>query len=105
MLRISVALVGTIGVSLLLAGSSAKAQVPDPVMAAEAPTPGSGHNYIGLATETVNPADGSLAFDLPLPLPPGRHRGTGRHPEHQDVDIYFGHTVNVWQLKSRIRSE
>lgn len=68
----SVALVGTIGVSLLLAGSSAMAQVPDPVMAAQAPTPGSGHNYIGLATETVNPADGSLSFDLPLPTPPGR---------------------------------
>jgi len=48
------------------------AQVPDPVVAAQAPTPGSGHNYIGLATETVNPADGSLTFDLPLPLPPGR---------------------------------
>jgi hypothetical protein len=72
MLRISVALVATIGVSLVLAGSPVMAQVPDPVVAAQAPIPGSGHNYIGLATETVNPADGSLTFDLPLPLPPGR---------------------------------
>jgi hypothetical protein len=50
----------------------AAAQVPDPVMAAQAPTPDSCHNYIGLATETVNPAGGSVTFDLPLPLPLGR---------------------------------
>jgi hypothetical protein len=35
MLRMSVALVGTIGVSLLLTGSPAMAQTPDPVMAAQ----------------------------------------------------------------------
>jgi hypothetical protein len=48
------------------------AQVADPVIAAEAPVPGSGHSYIGLGSETVNPADGSLTFDLPLKTPPGR---------------------------------
>jgi hypothetical protein len=42
------------------------AQVPDPVAAAEAPEPGKGHHYIGIGAETVNPADGSLTFDLPL---------------------------------------
>ena len=72
MLRPKFALVGTIGVTLLLAVPSALAQIPDPVAAVEVPTPGSDHNFIGSATETVNPADGSLNFDLPLPTPPGR---------------------------------
>ncbi len=72
MLRTQFALVEIIGVALLVAAPCALAQIPDPVAAVEAPTPGSGHNYIGSATETVNPADGSLSFDLPLPTPPGR---------------------------------
>ena len=72
MLRTSIALGATLGLSLVVASSPAVAQVPDPVVAASTPTPGSGHNYIGLANETVNPADGSLTFDLPMPLPPGR---------------------------------
>jgi hypothetical protein len=72
MLRTRMALLGTITVAIIWASSESVAQVPDPVMAAQAPVSGSGHNYIGLATETVNPADGSLTFDLPLPLPPGR---------------------------------
>ena len=48
------------------------AQVPDPVVTAEAPRPGAGHHYIGIGAETVNPADGSLSFDLPLQPPTGR---------------------------------
>jgi len=51
---------------------SVTAQVPDPTIAAMAPIPGVGHDYIGLATETVNPADGSFTFNLPLNPPPGR---------------------------------
>ena len=47
-------------------------QVPDPGIAAQAPVPGSGHHYIGIGAETVNPADGSLTFDLPIELPTGR---------------------------------
>jgi hypothetical protein len=41
-------------------------------MAASVPVPGSGHHYIGIGAETVNPADGSLTFDLPIQPPPGR---------------------------------
>jgi hypothetical protein len=33
------------------------AQVVDPVTSAQAPVPGVGHDYIGMGTETVNPAD------------------------------------------------
>jgi RHS repeat-associated protein len=49
------------------------AQVPDPNAAAQSPVPGVGHQYIGIGAETVNPADGSLSFDLPLQPPPGRN--------------------------------
>lgn len=48
------------------------AQVIDPVTAAQAPVSGAGHHYIGIGTETVNPADGSVSFDLPIQTPPGR---------------------------------
>jgi len=48
------------------------AQVPDPVVAASAPQPGSEHSYIGMGAETVNPADGQVSFDLPIHTPAGR---------------------------------
>lgn len=51
---------------------SCRAQVIDPVTAAQAPVPGSGHSYIGIGSETVNPADGSVEFYLPIKTPPGR---------------------------------
>jgi hypothetical protein len=49
-----------------------KAQVRNPTVAATAPIPGAGHNYIGVASETVNPVDGSFSFNLPMNSPPGR---------------------------------
>ncbi len=48
------------------------AQVPDPVLSASAPVPGSGHHYLGSLVERVNPADGSVTLDLPIQLPRGR---------------------------------
>ena len=48
------------------------AQVPDPLLATQAPVAGAGHHYIGIGAETVNPADGSLSFDLPIKTPDGR---------------------------------
>lgn len=47
-------------------------QVPDPLVAAQAPQPGSEHSYIGMGAETVNPADGQVSFDLPIHTPAGR---------------------------------
>lgn len=47
-------------------------QVIDPTTAAQEPVAGAGHDYIGVGTETVNPADGSVTFDLPIRTPPGR---------------------------------
>lgn len=53
-------------------GCNALAQLPDPTVTAQAPQPGVGHHYIGNGSETVNPADGSLSFDLPLQPPAAR---------------------------------
>jgi hypothetical protein len=36
------------------------------------PLPGTGHDYIHLLSETVNPANGSLSIEIRLPSPPGR---------------------------------
>ena len=54
------------------AGVIVEAQVLDPVTAQQEPVPGAGHSYIGMGVETVNPADGSLSFNLPLQTPTGR---------------------------------
>jgi hypothetical protein len=50
----------------------ALAQVSDPVVAAQAPRPNSGHDYIGGGIETVNPSDGTLSIHIPMRTPPGR---------------------------------
>jgi RHS repeat-associated protein len=58
--------------AVIFVTGTSSAQVSDPVVTALAPTQGAGHHYIGLGAETVNPADGSVSFDLPIPTPPGR---------------------------------
>jgi hypothetical protein len=58
--------------AVFLVPATLMAQVPDPINAAQAPIPGSEHHYIGMGAETVNPADGSVSFNLPVQLPPGR---------------------------------
>src|ERR1039458_3522760 len=59
-------------VLILLFARNCGGQVVDPVTMAQAPVPGVGHHYIGMGTETVNPADGSVNFDLPILTPAGR---------------------------------
>jgi hypothetical protein len=61
----SLSALGSLALALALTVSSF-AQVPDPVTTASAPIPGAGHHYIGTGGETVNPADGSFSFNLPL---------------------------------------
>lgn len=61
----------TLASSLILT-VPAHAQVPDPATTSQAPVPGDGHHNIGIGAETVNPADGSLTFDLPLRPAKGR---------------------------------
>ena len=56
----------------LVLSKHCSAQVIDPVTAQQQPIPGAGHNYIGIGSETVNPADGSISFDLPIQPPAGR---------------------------------
>jgi RHS repeat-associated protein len=91
------------GFLILLAASVTCAQVSDPLVAAQAPIPGAGHHYIGIGAETVNPADGSLAFDLPLQSPAGRElsmpfgmRYLGSDEFHPIGNWQSGFTV-VWQ--------
>jgi RHS repeat-associated protein len=61
-----------LGVGLLLLAPTAIAQVPDPVVSAEAPKPSSEHSYLGNGIDTVDPATGLLTFELPLQTPAGR---------------------------------
>jgi RHS repeat-associated protein len=56
----------------VFSASVSYAQIPDAVTAAQAPVPGVGHGYIGMGAETVNPADGTPSFDLPIQTPTGR---------------------------------
>jgi hypothetical protein len=70
--RLAIAVVLVYVFITLALGSFANAQVPDPTFSAEAPVSGVGHHYVGLGAETVNPADGTLTFDLPIEPPAGR---------------------------------
>jgi hypothetical protein len=58
-------------VSLLLCGS-AEAQITEIGGSTSTPAPGVGHDYSQEASDTVNPADGSVSFRLGVPVPPGR---------------------------------
>lgn len=59
-------------ISLIVMPIAGRAQVADPVVAAQAVNPQSEHNYIGMGGESVNPADGSVTFDLPIQPPAQR---------------------------------
>lgn len=56
----------------LIALAGTHAQVADPTAAAQAPVPSSGHDYIGMASETVSPANGMPSFELPIRTSAGR---------------------------------
>jgi len=36
------------------------------------PVPGSGHDYVHMLNETVNPSNGSLSLRIQVPMPKGR---------------------------------
>jgi hypothetical protein len=55
-----------------LAPVATHAQVQNLTDATATPLPGVGHNYIGLLSDTVNPATGSLSLRIVTPTPPGR---------------------------------
>ena len=57
---------------VLLASSSAQAQVTTINDTTSTPIPGAGHDYIHLLSETVNPANGSVSLRIQLPMPKGR---------------------------------
>jgi len=56
----------------LFAGPYSLAQITNVTNSTSTPTPGVGHDYIGMLGETVNPANGSLSVRINLPVPKGR---------------------------------
>jgi RHS repeat-associated protein len=57
---------------LILAHTVAFAQITSLSNTTSTPVPGTGHNYIGLLNETVNPASGGLSARVDVPVPKGR---------------------------------
>ena len=47
-------------------------QFPNVTNNTATPTPGVGHDYLGMLNETVNPANGSLSVRISVPTPAGR---------------------------------
>jgi YD repeat-containing protein len=58
--------------TLIIFSNLARAQVVNITDTTNAPIPGSGHEYLGLVNETVNPANGSLSVSIPIQVPKGR---------------------------------
>ena len=56
----------------LFASSSARAQITNVDDTTSTPSPGAGHDYIHLLSETVNPANGSVSLRIEVPMPKGR---------------------------------
>lgn len=59
-------------VLLLFLSSPCWAQVTNVTEDQAPPTPGVGHDYIHMLSETVNPATGSVSIRISVPVPPGR---------------------------------
>jgi hypothetical protein len=57
---------------VLFLASSIHAQMPGVNNQTAAPTPGSGHDYIHMLNETVNPANGSVSIHIQVPVPKSR---------------------------------
>lgn len=53
-------------------GLSAQAQIANVTGSTITPTPGTGHDYIGMLNETVDPASGNLSLRFNIPVPRGR---------------------------------
>ncbi len=57
----------------MFAAPAARAQFPGPLNNdTQTPTPGSGHDYLNILDDTVNPANGSLSLRISVPVPPSR---------------------------------
>jgi hypothetical protein len=58
--------------SFLMVVFSAQAQITNVKDDTSTPTPGVGHDYIHLLSETVNPANGSVSLRIQVPVAKGR---------------------------------
>ena len=57
---------------IFLFALSSVAQITNVTNTTSTPIPGAGHDEIKMLSETVNPANGSVAIRLNMPVPPGR---------------------------------
>ena len=63
----------TVVILALLLAPFAHAQFPSPINNdTRTPVPGSGHDYINMFSETVDPSNGSLSVHIATPVPPSR---------------------------------
>lgn len=58
--------------SILFLGTAARAQITNVTNATSTPTPGVGHDYIHLLSETVDPVNGGVSLRIAIPQPPAR---------------------------------
>jgi RHS repeat-associated protein len=61
-----------LAIVMLLGWSSVRAQITNVDNTTSTPIPGTGHDYIHLLSETVNPSNGSVSLRIELPMPKGR---------------------------------
>jgi hypothetical protein len=59
-------------VLFLVCGTSAYPQITRPTADQAPPVAGTGHNYIGLQNERLNPASGAINLRIDIPVPPAR---------------------------------
>lgn len=57
---------------LCLSVSFALGQIANVTDQTSTPVPDSGHDYVHMLTETVNPANGSVSVRIQVPVPKGR---------------------------------
>jgi hypothetical protein len=72
-LRGSVRLAILIPLLLAAVSPTGNAQVTNVTDTQATPIPGAGHDYLGVLSETVNPANGSLSLRIQVPIPKGRN--------------------------------
>ena len=56
----------------LICPKASRAQVEQVTNIAATPIPGVGHDYLGMLSDTVDPANGQLSLRIATPTPAGR---------------------------------
>jgi len=73
----------------------ATAQVEFISNATSTPLPGTGHNYLGMFNETVNPSNGSVSLRIGAPTPPGRRMKLPFSISYDSGGLYYGNAQGL----------